>query len=563
METESPPLPDQRPTRVRYLVVAACGAAAILLYLDRACLSFVGSMVQHDLRLTNEQLDYAFSAFFLTYALFQVPAGWLSDRFGARRMMVIYLTACGLCTAGMAAARSFVGLLLARLALGAVEAGGYPTAGGLLRRWIPVDARGRASSFVTLGGRLGGAATPVLTALLLVALLPSDQSSLLTPDDLVNVPRLAKAFSKPLPGPDGAAARRFDERLSPSLRDALAAMTTGGDDPPPGPDKAALTADLNRLLTDPRLTDGLTFPSGSLGREARSLLEKPATDRTARDTERLNRLALEAAASGSVRQLYAASWRSVFLVYAGVGFGVALLFLLVVRERAAAHPWANAAEAALVPPETSAVAHTSNPLPLVVGSRTLWMSSLAQFCINFGWAFLITRLPNFLEDAYNVPIEERGLMATVPLLSGAAAVVVGGWLTDRLTRRYGRRWGRALPLGLLPLLGATAFLACAASSYAWAAVAALAVVAIATDMANPATWALMQDISRRHVGAALGWANMWGNLGAALSTPLLSRVRMFAGWEGLFVACAIAFLIAGIAGIMIDATKSIEPAEEA
>ncbi|MBL8793128.1 MAG: MFS transporter [Planctomycetia bacterium] len=554
--------PDH-PTRVRYLVVACCAAASVLLYLDRACLSFVGNMVQVDLSLTDTQLDLAFSAFFLTYALCQVPAGWLSDRFGARRMMVLYLTACGLCTALMGAAQSFLGLVLARLALGGVEAGGYPTAAGLLRRWIPVDGRGRASSFIGLGARLGGAATPLATAVLLVALLPRGQSALLAPEDLLDLPRLARALAADSLGPDNAdtASRRFLARLDPPVRAGLAEMVAAEGGCPTGLEPAAVAASLNCALADPELTAGLEFSGASLPREARRLLGRPVNQRSAGETARLNRLVLEAAAPGSVRQLYAAGWRKVFLIYAAVGLSVAVLFWLVVRERAAVHPWANQAEAALVPDAQPPI-RGQNPLPLLIRSRTLWLSAFCQFCINFGWAFLITRLPSFLEDRFGVSIEERGLMAMMPLLAGATLVLLGGWLTDRLTHRLGRRWGRALPLGTLPLLGTVAFLACAGAPSAWTATACLALVAIATDMASPAIWALTQDISRQHVGTVLGWGNMWGNLGAALSTPLLSQVRTFGGWEGLFVACAAAFACAGMAGFLIDARQAIEPAEE-
>lgn len=75
------------PTRVRYLVVAVTALMAVLLYLDRFCISFAELFIQEELRLTDTQVGWMLSAFFWTYALGQVPAGWLTDRFGSRRML--------------------------------------------------------------------------------------------------------------------------------------------------------------------------------------------------------------------------------------------------------------------------------------------------------------------------------------------------------------------------------------------------------------------------------------------------------------------------------------------
>lgn len=64
-------------------------------------------------------------------------------------------------------ANGFLLLIAARLLFGIAQAGCYPTAGSLIKRWVPVPRRGTASSIVSFGGRFGGAIAPLLTALLL------------------------------------------------------------------------------------------------------------------------------------------------------------------------------------------------------------------------------------------------------------------------------------------------------------------------------------------------------------------------------------------------------------
>ena len=95
-----------------------------------------------------------------------------------------------------------------------------------------------------------------------------------------------------------------------------------------------------------------------------------------------------------------------------------------------------------------------------------------------------------------------------------------------------------------------------------AATAAFAVVAFATDFGNPAVWAFNQDVGGRYVGSVLGWGNMWGNLGAALSPPLLNWVVGAGEWQLAFLTCAGAFLLSGICALGIRADLPIAPPEE-
>lgn len=165
MSDESADFPE-RPTRVRHAVVSVTALAAVMLYLDRVCIAEIAKLdaFRLELGLTDSQKGAILSAFFFSYALAQVPAGWLSDRWGARRMLPLYIVLWSVCTALTGLATGFGMLIAARLIFGITQAGCYPTAGSLIRRWVPLRGRGTASSLVSFGGRLGGALAPVLTA---------------------------------------------------------------------------------------------------------------------------------------------------------------------------------------------------------------------------------------------------------------------------------------------------------------------------------------------------------------------------------------------------------------
>lgn len=140
-----------------------------MLYLDRICIAEIAKLddFKQALRLSDEQTGFILSAFFFSYALCQMPAGWLSDRFGARLMLPLYIIVWSLCTILTGLATGFVLLITARLLFGIAQAGCYPTASSLIKRWVSLPRRGTASSIVSFGGRLGGALAPYLTALLL------------------------------------------------------------------------------------------------------------------------------------------------------------------------------------------------------------------------------------------------------------------------------------------------------------------------------------------------------------------------------------------------------------
>src|SRR5437762_10255019 len=76
-----------QPTFVRYGVLGWACALSMITYIDRVCIKQVGSDIQADLGLSNEQLGLVFAAFALSYSLFEVPSGWLGDRFGPRRVL--------------------------------------------------------------------------------------------------------------------------------------------------------------------------------------------------------------------------------------------------------------------------------------------------------------------------------------------------------------------------------------------------------------------------------------------------------------------------------------------
>src|SRR3954465_7563758 len=78
----------ESPTRVRYGGLGFACSLSMITYLDRVCFGTAASSIQHDLGLSEQELGYAFTAFALAYAAFEIPTGWLGDVYGPRRTLI-------------------------------------------------------------------------------------------------------------------------------------------------------------------------------------------------------------------------------------------------------------------------------------------------------------------------------------------------------------------------------------------------------------------------------------------------------------------------------------------
>jgi ACS family glucarate transporter-like MFS transporter len=129
------------------------------------------------LGLTDQQLGFVFSSFVIGYALFQIPGGWLGDRWGARLVLTIALVwwSCATALTAIAATSSLAGplgivgaLALVRFLLGVGEAVALPTINRAVTDWLPFHERGLGIGIAIGGIGVGAAVTPPMTAWIMV-----------------------------------------------------------------------------------------------------------------------------------------------------------------------------------------------------------------------------------------------------------------------------------------------------------------------------------------------------------------------------------------------------------
>ena len=158
------------PTTVRYQVLAWLTIAAALSYLCRSAVSVPESTVRGDLGLTLEESGWFMGAFFWTYAIFQVPCGWFSERVGPRIALAVFAVGWSMAMIGIGIAPGFWLLIVAQLIMGVAQAGVFPAACNSIGHWMPLAHRTLGCGVFTAGMQVGAIITSGIVGVLMLAL---------------------------------------------------------------------------------------------------------------------------------------------------------------------------------------------------------------------------------------------------------------------------------------------------------------------------------------------------------------------------------------------------------
>ena len=129
-------------------------------YLDRVNVSTAAAGFGKEFDLSKTEIGLVFSAFAYPYLVFQIIGGWVSDRFGAKRTLIVCGLLWALATILTGFAGGLVSLLLCRLLLGFGEGATFPAATSAMSRWVPKEQRGFAQGITHAFSRVGNAVAP-------------------------------------------------------------------------------------------------------------------------------------------------------------------------------------------------------------------------------------------------------------------------------------------------------------------------------------------------------------------------------------------------------------------
>ena len=159
--------------RIRYLLIMLIFVVSAVVYIDRTNITVAGLELAKDYHIGKVELGWIFSAFLLGYAVFQIPAGWLTVRLGPRRTLTLGLLWWGFFSVAVVLIPPAMGgalwvLFTVRFLLGIGEAVAYPSSNQFIAAWFPTDERGKANGWVFGGVGFGAAISQPLVAYIML-----------------------------------------------------------------------------------------------------------------------------------------------------------------------------------------------------------------------------------------------------------------------------------------------------------------------------------------------------------------------------------------------------------
>ena len=151
----------------RWCVLVLISLMYLITYLDRVNISTAAPVIAKEFGFDKVTMGIIFSSFVWAYAAFQVPGGWLGDRFGARNVLTIIVSYWSIMTAATAAATGAVSFVVMRFLFGIGEAGAFPGATRAMQLWYPRHERGFVQGVTHSASRLGAAIAPPIVVFIM------------------------------------------------------------------------------------------------------------------------------------------------------------------------------------------------------------------------------------------------------------------------------------------------------------------------------------------------------------------------------------------------------------
>jgi sugar phosphate permease len=158
-----------RATRARWGILLLISLMYLIAYMDRSNISVAQPEIAREFGLSKSAMGLVLAAFTWAYALGQVPAGWLGDRFGPKKVLLVIMSWWAIAAAMTGAAIGSKSLFSARFLLGLGEAGAFPVASRGMQLWFPRSERGRIQGTTHFFSRFAVAVTPFVAGSIMLA----------------------------------------------------------------------------------------------------------------------------------------------------------------------------------------------------------------------------------------------------------------------------------------------------------------------------------------------------------------------------------------------------------
>ena len=252
-------------------------------------------------------------------------------------------------------------------------------------------------------------------------------------------------------------------------------------------------------------------------------------------------------------------WRASFVLSAAIGLAVGAVWLWICRDRPDQHPWVAPEEKEYIQAGLPAKIEGRPPLGwgVILTNRNVVWITLSY--VTFGYAAYIffTWFFIYLNTVRGLNLKASALYAMLPFIAMAIGSPLGGWISDLMLPRFGRRVARC---GVAVAgLGLAALFIALGTQVADARLASIVLAggAGALYLSQSSFWAVTSEIGGNSSGSVSGVMNMGNQLAGALTASLSPYIAAQFGWTTSFMVAAGLCFLGALAWLMIDPAQAI------
>jgi MFS transporter, ACS family, glucarate transporter len=233
-------------------------------------------------------------------------------------------------------------------------------------------------------------------------------------------------------------------------------------------------------------------------------------------------------------------WRWSFWVSAALGVIAGAIWYILARDTPAKHPWITKEEKAHIEAGLPTADQVGGKLPWssILGNRHILAVTFSYFTYGYAAYIFFTWFFTYLRKVRGLNLRDSSFYTMLPFLAMATGSLAGGWISDRLTKSYGKRVGRC---GLAAFgIGLCAIFIALATQVASAQLASVVLAggAGALYLSQSSFWSVSADFGGKSAGSVSGFMNMGGQLGGALTASLTPAIATHLGWTTSFLVAA-------------------------
>jgi MFS transporter, ACS family, glucarate transporter len=257
-------------------------------------------------------------------------------------------------------------------------------------------------------------------------------------------------------------------------------------------------------------------------------------------------------------------WRWSFAISALIGLAAGLGWFLVARDHPHEHPWMDREEAAYIDsglPQSAPAVRGGKTLPwrTILASKDVRALTLSYFCYGYVAYIFFTWFFSYLSTVRGLNLKSSAYYAMLPFAAMATCSPLGGWISDRLTKRYGRRIGRCGLAGASIALSAVFVGLGTHAQDARVASIILAGGAGALYLSQSAFWSISSDIGGLSAGSVSGVMNMGNQIGGAVTASLTPLIAKHFGWGMSFLVAAGFCAVGAFTWLAVDPEHKLTP----